>query len=202
LEGLSFLDKATTGNTWKTYKVISGPEIKKIPAKDGIGEIWGKYPKIYSKMLLGGGGAFNPPQQFLIDNVRVICPCSDIKKRFYGTAQNGSSASDIGLKAKIISGLIIPACWEDYTSISSPYGDNTYDIHVRHPQFYINTISENGIVGAAGVAKNVATGKYGSVGGIIPAGIAGFVGYKMLKPKGGRRKTRKILKKNKIRRKS
>ena len=99
-----YLDKATTRNIWKTYKVISGPEIKKVPMQEGIGEIWGKYKKIYSKMLLGGGGAFNPPLYFLIDDVRVLCACRDIRSKFYSTTQNGSSSSDIGLKAKIISG--------------------------------------------------------------------------------------------------
>jgi len=194
-----YLDKSTAGHIWETYRVTSGPEIKKVrdPSAPRLGQIWGKYPKIYSKPPLGGGGIFEPPLYFLIDNVRVLCACRDIWKKIYRQA-GGNIIGDIELKAKIASGLIIPACWEDYSSIYKPFGDTTYDIYVRHPGFYIYTVSESGPLGMAGNAVEAQAD--GSLGGIVPAALTGLYAYKVsnelkLIPKGGKRKFRKTHKK-------
>lgn len=159
-----YLDQTTKGNIWKTYKIISGPQIKKVKAP--VGEIWGKYNKIYSKPALGTNPVFNPPLYFSIDNIRVLCPCRDINQRMYD-ANNDKNSSDLGLMAKIVSRTIIPGCWEDYSSIMRPQGDSTFDVYVNHPAFFEYILSRDGGVG---IVKNV----------------FGFLGYS-----GGKRRTRR-----------
>ena len=132
------------GGLFNTYKITSGPDIKKIPGK-GSGEIWGKYPKIYSKVLGFDSILFTPPQYLYVDDVRILCKCEDIRKRFYGSEGDGG---DKLLKLKILSGEIIPACWEDYGSLKNIWGDKTFDVYVKHPQFYANIASDNPLVNA------------------------------------------------------
>ena len=187
-----FLDPTTNGNIWPTYKIVSGPDIKKIPAPVNLipfkkPEIWGKYKKIYSKSPIGiDQGFFNPPLNFYIDDAYVICACKDIETRFYG---NNSEESDIALRFKILTGVIPkPACWDDYQSIFNPQGDKTFDVHVNHPGFTFEAISSEGSVG---IAKNIA-----GVAAQNPL-LSGLAAWHFLSKKGGRRKRtiRKKIKK-------
>ena len=140
---------------WKTYKVVSDSTIQKIPAPlnlSGKFEIWGKYPKIYSRSPLGiNQGFFNPPLHFMVDDATVLCACKDVDTRFgRGFTANGHSlaGTDYVLRAKVLSGEIAkPACWEDHSSIYNPQGDTTYDVFVNHPGFIINAVTTEGTLG-------------------------------------------------------
>ena len=150
-----YLVQSTKGDTWKTYKIVSGPEIKKIKGPV-TGEIWGKYKKIYSKPFLGSTSVFNPPIHFYIDDAKVLCHCRDIQSRLYPD----NKSLDKPLLAKIMTGAIKPACYQDYTSIYRPNGDLTFDLYVNHPTFYEYMVSNNGSVGIIeGIAKTFIGGK-------------------------------------------
>ena len=131
------------GTFYNEYRIISGPDIQKIPGSTPGSEIWGKYPKIYSTTFGFDNGIFNPPTYFHIDNVRVLCPCNRIRERFYGDESHEPNHEDYLLRLKILSGEIIPACWEDYKSFENWYGDKTFDVYVKHPAFYANVATEN-----------------------------------------------------------
>ena len=189
-----YLVPGTEKDVWKKYKIVSDSSIKKVPAPlnlSGKYEIWGKYPKIYSKSPLGiDQGFFNPALYFMVDDATVLCACRDVETRFgNGFSANGSKSligHDYPLRAQVLSGAIAkPSCWEDYTSIYNPNGDTTYDIYVNHPGFMINAISSEGTFG---VAKDIVEHPF----------LAGAA-YLMMKKGGARRsKKRMTRKKGKI----
>jgi hypothetical protein len=166
------------GTYYNEYRITSGPDIQKVPGRGGS-EIWGKYPKIYSSIAGLNAAIFYPPVYLYVDNVRVLCPCADIPNRLnYDQETRGG---DNLLKLKILSGEIIPACWEDYKSVFNMYGDKTFDVFVRHPAFYANIVTDNPYISDAA-----------SIFGIFKGGLSkGRKGKSKSKNKGRKRKTRR-----------
>jgi hypothetical protein len=124
-----------------TSKIISGPEITKVPGPRGS-EIWGQYKKEYESGLFGQQ-VFAPPAS--VDGVNIFCRCRDIPQFM----KNNNT-----IWTRILSGITKPACWEDKTTIMDPEGGPTYEIHYKDPGFYSYSISKNGNMG---IIKNLAT---------------------------------------------
>jgi hypothetical protein len=129
-----------TGRRWVTNPIQSGPTVvKKKLANSPIGEVWGPYDKLYTRSMFGQN-LFTPPES--VDGVPILCRCRDIPEY---VRSNGNL--NLGAGGALVLGQNPPACWEDSETIMNPTGGRTFDITLRHPGFYINAISSNGLLG-------------------------------------------------------
>jgi hypothetical protein len=125
-----------TGYRWCTDAITSGPDVQKLPGATPGSEMWGPYPKLYTRSLFGQL-LFTPPES--VDGVPILCRCRDIPIYM----RDGQGRLLLGSQGAMILGGKPPACWEDNASFWNPYGDKEFTVTVRHPGFYIFFLSKN-----------------------------------------------------------
>lgn len=169
------------GNGQSWFQVLPPLDINdpSIPIKQGQGklQIWGPIKKTFWKPTGFGDPFFRIPNT--INGQYVHCKCANIGEFMRGTETFWTS---------VLSGRVIPACWEDReistdpTTLKyyfNPYsfknafikpvqvtGNNdipTYSLYLNHPDFAAFSVSNQGLPGAA-------AGVMGFLSGFIPKG--------------------------------
>lgn len=108
-----------------TAPITSGPNVKK--ENYLTGEKWGPYKKEYIKPVFGKTPIFVAPDS--VDGIPLLCGCNEIPtfmKDHYPSMLNKTSLFK----------KHPPACYDDGTTIMNPYGNPTFDVYVRHPDFF------------------------------------------------------------------
>jgi hypothetical protein len=145
-----------TGYRWCTDAITSSPDVQKMPGATPGSEVWGPYPKQYTRSLFGQL-LFTPPES--VDGVPILCRCRDIST--YMRDQQGRL--QMGAQGAMLIGSKPPACWEDNGSFWNPYGDKEFTVTVRHPGFFISLLSKNmfgNVVRLAARGRNRRTRKH------------------------------------------
>jgi len=153
-----WVSDAKTGWRWATEPIVSVPTIQKVPLPSSVpglsGEVWGPYPKRFTKSFLGQN-IFTPPES--VDGVPILCRCREINQY----VRDRSGGRMMGANLALAFGASPPACWEDSASFTEPYGGLQFSITTRHPAFYEYMASKNGTMG---IAMNLAKGFVGGNG--------------------------------------
>jgi hypothetical protein len=139
-----YVNDVKTGYRWATDPIISDSSVQKIPQPISLpglpGEIWGPYPKKFTRSMFGQN-LFTPPES--VDGVPILCRCRDINQ--YVRSADGSRV--LNAMIALGAGASPPACWEDDESIMNPYGSMTFRINTRHPAFYEYMVDRDGRMG-------------------------------------------------------
>jgi len=139
-----YVNDIKTGYRWATDPIISDSSVQKVPQPISLpglpGEIWGPYPKKFTRSMFGQN-LFTPPES--VDGVPILCRCRDINQ--YVRSADGSRV--LNAMIALGTGASPPACWEDDESIMNPYGGMTFRINTRHPAFYEYMVDRDGRMG-------------------------------------------------------